>query len=1376
MADSSIDKKTQQINNMRVDKGKEYQVYQKAQNQLLQIQAAQRQTLANQRAISSAQANQMATMQQAAQLAAMSGGQGAYQQRVNPQTQAALSKYGMGKPRFQRQQYSNQQKQGQNVVIHNHTTTNTTNNVDARGAYGGPVQGRALAFKDNNIAFKTWISNAFAKQNEQSQIRERNYEKREAALTRDSNKMMRKLEGVGKTIGERMDPRRLTSGMGNQFKALMLMLGLKHLADNIESILDTIENLWSGFKFFIHKNFGIDLSNISGTANKGTLDANGQKLRSLIRRGVDKVNSSLIAAFGGDPEKGDTIGTILKRIIIGDEKNRDGLLWQLKEFLSIEMDDRARALGVMKSKFPKDKIAEIFSLGSKDWFKILPELLGWLGDTVAVGLGGSKALDRVVENEVTRDYINKASNKEDSDSSGRKTINEDAKVEKVTTRKIYKDHKGTIIANGEVVDGGKEKIKLTSEGEKLRYSISSTGELISPASEEGTYTSDDKTRFSNFLFSPGQYSNLVKAYNSEITEIDALDSNGKPIKQLQGSDGTILKDNEILKYLQKKRNIFGNDSYLSSLAERGAVYITKNANGNLVHKFDEGKLVNSNKFNGNIETISDGSSDLRGFDLGYLTNMNKTNKDEFYIHDLSFWQLSGNSLSNLTTATNAVTTEISISANNDPKKLAVLNKLLMNSINSLFTRIKNYITDEKLTFMVSPLLVGDIDFYSKIKPTKFNAYTVARVKSAKEYGKDNPKLEGAINGAITGFINEKIGLDSVVGGISSLIVGGGGAWALAAAGGAVLSGAGLGIAAFAAISYFGVSWLWGAKAGALFGYFSGDRPADYIGDILPDKILDLYFKKVRVNNRTSGNDSIIVSQGILGRVEYNGKVVHDTSRSSIKNNKYIVYTISREDWLKFLKDKYEITSDSDFKESMGQFENAINGSDYDYSVDPNSITNKAYQTSTDLQNITAQAHEARLNGVEESRKNRGESYTQNLHIHEKAANAARYAKLNAEYTANNKNKNVGNKSERVCAGAVVSFMEKNGMVEKGKYRNNNIWKKNGNGEAIGTTLSDDKNFETIQRGYIDDLRGMNGHETENDILPGDIISMYIKGEDGKAHQHIQIWNGKNWVSDHVQKYGIYPYNNVKGAKGIGKDGVAYEHFRYTGGEDVNDLSTSWTFEGSNGNSYNSSDSFLNMSFDEYVSSAKDKARAAKEYIARKARDLADVYKKRWEDQKKMRSDILLKDKSNEIYSNYDLYRANGGKLDFLDWQKGVYQATSLAPIEREISGKSGLLKYLEGNETNSSVSIIGSKRIGGNVEISSKSLEDSMFNAFQNFDKKEESEEVKAAKGNGAKLDAINAQFVNLATQLDSIHATIAKNKPISPSRNNSKPVSSKMQ
>ena len=200
-ADNSIDKETRSIDQMRATKDNQYQIYQKSQNQLLQIQAAQKQNLAIQRANSNAMRAQNATLQQAAQLAAMSGGGGYVQQSVNPQTQAALQKYGMGKPRFQRQQNSSQQVSRQNVVIHNNTTNNTTNNVNA-GGYGGPVQGRELRLRDNTIGFKTWISNTFLKQEEQAQLRDREYEKREAALTRNSNKMARKFESIGKTLSE----------------------------------------------------------------------------------------------------------------------------------------------------------------------------------------------------------------------------------------------------------------------------------------------------------------------------------------------------------------------------------------------------------------------------------------------------------------------------------------------------------------------------------------------------------------------------------------------------------------------------------------------------------------------------------------------------------------------------------------------------------------------------------------------------------------------------------------------------------------------------------------------------------------------------------------------------------------------------------------------------------------------------------------------------------------------------------------------------------------------------------------------------------------------------------------------------------------------
>jgi hypothetical protein len=427
-ADNSIDKETRSIDQMRATKDNQYQIYQKSQNQLLQIQAAQKQNLAIQRANSNAMRAQNATLQQAAQLAAMSGGGGYVQQSVNPQTQAALQKYGMGKPRFQRQQNSSQQVSKQNVVIHNNTTNNTTNNVNA-GGYGGPVQGRELRLRDNTIGFKTWISNTFLKQEEQAQLRDREYEKREAALTRNSNKMARKFESIGKTLSERFDPGRITSDMGKQFKALMLLLGLHHLRKNWKILMSKLSQYWDGFKKFA-SSFGITFDGSS----RPTLE----KVKHGIKTNFSSFGAQLIIAFGGNPRT-DTIGSILKNLIIGDEHNKNrhyGLWLRIKDYLSMEFQERASAM--QQVKFPKEALISVAK--GDDVIKNLPKVINWLGNIVSVGIGGADALQKINYNQAIDNVREGITNRSASTEATEGFFDTKNKTSQVTTRRYSVDN------------------------------------------------------------------------------------------------------------------------------------------------------------------------------------------------------------------------------------------------------------------------------------------------------------------------------------------------------------------------------------------------------------------------------------------------------------------------------------------------------------------------------------------------------------------------------------------------------------------------------------------------------------------------------------------------------------------------------------------------------------------------------------------------------------------------------------------------------------------------------------------------------------------------------------------------------------------------
>lgn len=222
----STDKKTRKIAEKRVEPGKEFESYQEAQNQLLAIQAEQQQNLALQAndAMNVQQQNQ--TLAQAAEVMAMDN--------LNPATQGILAGYGLNQPRVIKQ--SNTQRQGPNNITINNTTINNAS---------GPVQGREISIRPQEAGqskFKAWLTNVFARQDAQWQKQNQEYARRESSLTRNSNKMMRKLEGLGKEIGSAVDPRKQAQRAQNTTMNLLKALGLVYFAKKLPDILGFFNN------------------------------------------------------------------------------------------------------------------------------------------------------------------------------------------------------------------------------------------------------------------------------------------------------------------------------------------------------------------------------------------------------------------------------------------------------------------------------------------------------------------------------------------------------------------------------------------------------------------------------------------------------------------------------------------------------------------------------------------------------------------------------------------------------------------------------------------------------------------------------------------------------------------------------------------------------------------------------------------------------------------------------------------------------------------------------------------------------------------------------------------------------------------------------
>lgn len=397
MADKSLDQQTRRIDQARVQKGKEFEMLQQAQNQFLAIQAERKQNLAQQRTIIGMDHQQNAMMMQGAQMIAGSGSRDmGIPQTVDPRTQAVMSKYGMGRPRFQKSTQHSQQVTRQNVVIHNTTNNNTTNNVQA-GNPAGPVAGRGLFVRgmnnDSTEKFKVWLNNSYARQQQQANIRNREYEKREDSLVRSGNKMMRKLEGIGKTIGKVLDPKRIGQTLLDPLKMLFMFMGFHSFIKNWKTLMNFLRGAESWMTGFADK-LGFSWKN-------GKVSLDKERFANTVDGKLGFFGKQLVLAFGGNPYRGDNIGTILHNLIIGD-KQHYGLWEQIKTYLKDKFNERGDAI----KNFPIPDIKKYIKDGKPDFIGAGKELIGYLGNILGIALTGSSAIKKINYDNAKESNIN----------------------------------------------------------------------------------------------------------------------------------------------------------------------------------------------------------------------------------------------------------------------------------------------------------------------------------------------------------------------------------------------------------------------------------------------------------------------------------------------------------------------------------------------------------------------------------------------------------------------------------------------------------------------------------------------------------------------------------------------------------------------------------------------------------------------------------------------------------------------------------------------------------------------------------------------------------------------------------------------------------
>lgn len=415
-----------------------------AQGELSSLNAARAQNSQAEQAFLQQQQAANAVMMQAAQIGTSGGGLGQQVGAMNPQTQALLAQYGItGAPQQPGKTTSTNKttQSGGNVKIENNTTTNNDIKIVNPPSQGGGDGG-------NQAKFQTWLSNSFAKQNQEYEVQKRAFARRDRDLEKQSNKMMRELEKSTSSIGEKLNPQAWAAANGDQTKKVLGIILLTLAPKLIKPISDKLQDI---FGFF---------NGEGGDDNDSKFEKKIKKILGFTQDDYDKKKGI-----------GEKIGEI-----IGDKISR------IEDTLKQQIDDRREAIASIEK--PKRRLN-----GDKD-AKILWRLGDWmsyLGKVIPAALGGSKGrMDSISDEikdlgkeEITKD-VNEARareiKKEENISSGNYFLtNEDwtfggkLKEDQATVRKSQ-----AIVANlfktGKITENSATIHALMSENKRIAQS------------------------------------------------------------------------------------------------------------------------------------------------------------------------------------------------------------------------------------------------------------------------------------------------------------------------------------------------------------------------------------------------------------------------------------------------------------------------------------------------------------------------------------------------------------------------------------------------------------------------------------------------------------------------------------------------------------------------------------------------------------------------------------------------------------------------------------------------------------------------------------------------------------------------------------------
>lgn len=440
---NNIENNARKLSSSEIEDGKQMEVFNKAQNQLLNIQAERKNNIQQARLqLMSEEQNNRNISQLSEIMTQQSRPVVVRQPGINPHTQAILNKYGYGKTGTITTRSQSKQVTPQNIVINNNTENKTTNNVSVPPQSPAPiVQSQS---SDNSGKFKAWLNNEFSRQKEQASIREREFNRREWSLSRSTSKLMDFMGDVGKSISENLNPKRIGSIFNTEMKSISFILGLQYLAVNWKKLLRNVNKIETWLKSTA-KYFGIGEK--GGVANSDFVKA----VKVFLGGNTEQ---SLVDVFSGLFSSG--IDLLMKRL---------------------ELFFKLRGEAAKSIPFPK--------IDGKDLMGTIASLGKYLSDILTCLLSGKEGITKSVVSSIERMSSEKARGKEDSSRNNYLTSSDshdDTSMGDLSSL-VAKNKRQTWLEKSDLDVNGNLKL---NEGSSLRQSLAIGAMLTDEGSEVHT--------------------------------------------------------------------------------------------------------------------------------------------------------------------------------------------------------------------------------------------------------------------------------------------------------------------------------------------------------------------------------------------------------------------------------------------------------------------------------------------------------------------------------------------------------------------------------------------------------------------------------------------------------------------------------------------------------------------------------------------------------------------------------------------------------------------------------------------------------------------------------------------------------------------------